>query len=87
MGATFIPSTPYIVVLLSLPLEVRPQRSLICLLNYEDGKSIKFSRFISIRGRAEAFHVVSYDRKSIPSFDGALAVAFGHGLVALLGGL
>ena len=83
--ANFLASTSYLVVLLSLPPEVRPQRSLVCLLNLDDVKSFTSSRFISLRGRAEAIHLISADKKSILSFNGVVAVAFGHGLVALLG--
>lgn len=85
MEAAFLPLNPHIVVLFSLLPEVRPRRSLLCLLNHDDGKSVKFSRFIYVRGRAEAIHAISADRKSILSFDGIVAVAFEHGLVALLG--
>ncbi|KAH9279030.1 hypothetical protein ECG_08602 [Echinococcus granulosus] len=82
--AAFLPSTSIMAALFVPSHDARPKRSLVCLLNLSDGKSVKFTRFISLRGRAEAIHAVAVNHKSIPPFDGMVAVAFERGLLTLL---
>ncbi|VDM23030.1 unnamed protein product [Hydatigera taeniaeformis] len=82
--ATFLPSTSFIVVLFVPSQNLRPIRSLLCLLNLSDEKSATFTRVISLRGRAEAIHAIAVDRESISPFDGIVAVAFERGLLALV---
>lgn len=81
----FLPSSSSMVVLFTPSQDIRPKRSLVCLLSLSDEKSVKFTRFISLRGRAEAIHAVAVGRQSFPSFDGMVVVAFEGGLLALVG--
>ncbi|VDK36694.1 unnamed protein product [Taenia asiatica] len=81
---TFLPSSSSMVVLFAPSQDVRPKRSLVCLINISDEKPANFTRFISLRGRAETIHAIAVDRKSFPSFDGMVVVAFECGLLALV---
>ncbi|KAL5971884.1 Protein ELYS [Taenia solium] len=58
---TFLPSSSSMVVLFAPSQDVRPKRSLVCLMNISDEKPVNFTRFISLRGRAEAIHAIAVD--------------------------
>lgn len=83
--ATFLPNSSQILLLLAPPENAKPLRSIICLVDLNDGTSMSFLRFISIRGKAKCLRIVSTDLKSLPAFQGSVVVALERGQITLLG--
>lgn len=81
---TFLPNSSQLLLLLAPPENSKPLRSIICLVDLNDGTKVSFQRFISIRGKAELIHLVSTEQSTLTGFQGAVAIALDRGHVVLL---